>query len=146
MRDATLATALVGVLVLTSACGRQDGATEDPGAGEPEAAEPRSALTFDVRADAESEPRVLELTCGPDGGDHPQPVQACERLSAEAPDVFSPIPEDQPCTMIYGGPQVATVAGTWEGEPVDAVFSRENGCELERWERLGTAVFDLPLQ
>ena len=36
-------------------------------------------------------------------------------------------------------------------EPAEACkriksFNRSNGCEIDRWEKLGTTVFDLPLQ
>jgi len=43
------------------------------------------------------------------------------------------------CTQIYGGPQTATVRGSWGGQAVDASFSRENGCEIARWDA-ATAV------
>ena len=42
--------------------------------------------------------------------------------------------ETRACTQQYGGPEKATVKGTFKGEPVDAQFSRENGCEIARWE------------
>ena len=35
---------------------------------------------------------------------------------------------------------------TLDGEELDASFSRENGCEIARWDALGTEVFDIPLQ
>lgn len=41
----------------------------------------------------------------------------------------------QACTMIYGGPEKATVTGTILGEEVDVTFSRENGCEIDRWQK-----------
>ena len=50
--------------------------------------------------------------------------------------MLSPVPPDTPRTMIYGGPQTATVAGTWQGEPLEAEFSRENGCEIARWDAM----------
>ncbi len=40
------------------------------------------------------------------------------------------------CTMIFGGPEQARVYGTFEGEEIDAEFSKANGCELARWESL----------
>lgn len=46
------------------------------------------------------------------------------------------------CTQIYGGPEEAEVAGTFEGAQVQAIFSRQNGCEIDRWDRLA-AVFRL---
>ena len=48
--------------------------------------------------------------------------------------------------MLYGGPQTAIVKGTYAGKPVDATFKRTNGCEVSRWEKLGTTFFNVPLQ
>ncbi len=143
MRDLALTLAVAAVVL--AGCGR-----DDDGDGGGATAAPDEAvgtdLRIEVRVDEGAEARVLTLTCDPAGGDHPQAQQACDALAAEAPEVFDPIPLDQVCTMIYGGPQTARVAGTYDGTAVDATFSRENGCELDRWERLGTTFFDVPLQ
>jgi hypothetical protein len=40
------------------------------------------------------------------------------------------------CTEIYGGPQQARVVGTVKGQLVRATFSRTNGCEIARWQRI----------
>lgn len=80
------------------------------------------------------------LTCDPPGGDHPDPEEACAVLAEEAPDIFEPVPADQVCTQIYGGPQLATVTGQFEGQEVDAAFSLENGCEIDRWDRMGPVL------
>jgi hypothetical protein len=74
------------------------------------------------------------LTCFPAGGTVPQPEAACTALAAGAVD-FEPVPADAACTQIYGGPAVATVKGTVLGQPVDATFSRSNGCEIARWDK-----------
>jgi hypothetical protein len=53
--------------------------------------------------------------------------------------------EREICTQQYGGPETATVKGTIDGDDVDATFSRENGCEISRFEAvmpLWTAEFD----
>ena len=52
----------------------------------------------------------------------------------ELEEPFAPVPSDQACTEIYGGPQTARVTGTFRGEPVDAEFDRTNGCEISRWD------------
>ena len=88
----------------------------------------------------------MQLECDPPGGDHPQPAEACEEIKAAGAKVFEPVPKDQACTMIFGGPQTATIVGLIRRAHVDATFSRSNGCEIDRWEKLGTTVFDLPLQ
>src|ERR671911_651435 len=48
---------------------------------------------------------------------------------------LAPVPELTPCTSIYGGPAEARVTGTLRGERVDARFSREDGCQIARWDR-----------
>ncbi|MCX4549435.1 MULTISPECIES: SSI family serine proteinase inhibitor [unclassified Streptomyces] len=80
-----------------------------------------------------------QLECGPTGGTHPSPQQACDRLARLAVDgkrPFAPVPEGLMCTMLYGGPATAHITGTWQGQPVDATFRRTNGCETSRWNNL----------
>lgn len=64
------------------------------------------------------------------------PVTACQRL--EDPEVVRRLvegpPADRICTEQYGGPQVATITGTIDGEAVDAEVSRVNGCEISTWD------------
>lgn len=43
-------------------------------------------------------------------------------------------PEQEACTEIYGGPETAHVTGTIDRTPVDASFSRTDGCEIRRWD------------
>lgn len=103
-------------------------------------------MTIAVTLEEGAEPaKTYELRCDPAGGEHPQAKQACAALAKAGAGVFDPVPDEQPCTMIYGGPQTATVTGIYEGEEVDASFSRENGCEIDRWEQLGTTFFDVPM-
>ncbi|WP_431035063.1 SSI family serine proteinase inhibitor [Streptomyces sp. P6-2-1] len=80
-----------------------------------------------------------ELRCHPAGGDHPEAAAACARLdevTVWGRDTFAPVPPEAICTMQYGGPQTAHVSGEWAGRPVDATFSRTNGCEIARWDGL----------
>lgn len=64
------------------------------------------------------------------------PVAACQRL--EDREVVQRLvegpPADRICTEQYGGPQVATITGTIDGEAVDAEVSRVNGCEISTWD------------
>jgi len=59
-------------------------------------------------------------------------------------DAFAPTPDDVACTEIYGGPATAHVTGTLDGEAIDATFSRENGCEIARWDRLERLLGRVP--
>ncbi|MFC9796939.1 SSI family serine proteinase inhibitor [Streptomyces sp. NPDC127584] len=77
------------------------------------------------------------LTCHPAGGTHSAAQAACDRLdelTTWGADPFAPVPPDSLCTMQYGGPATARVTGTWAGRPVDAVFTRSDGCEIARWD------------
>jgi hypothetical protein len=49
---------------------------------------------------------------------------------------FAPTPAGVACSMIYGGPETATVKGTLRGRPVDARFSRKDGCQTSRWRKV----------
>jgi hypothetical protein len=49
---------------------------------------------------------------------------------------FAPTPPATVCTQIYGGPQEALITGTFRGRRVWARFSRRNGCEIARWNRI----------
>ncbi|WP_069813726.1 SSI family serine proteinase inhibitor [Streptomyces sp. TP-A0874] len=79
------------------------------------------------------------LDCHPHGGNHQAARAACDRLDALTrwgKDPFAPVDPDARCTMIYGGPVTARLTGVWAGRPVDARFSRSDGCEIARWDNL----------
>ncbi|WP_202804904.1 SSI family serine proteinase inhibitor [Nocardia brasiliensis] len=82
---------------------------------------------------------TFTLSCNPVGGDHWAGADACKRLDtlrAGGMTGFPPVPPDAWCTHQYGGPATAHIQGTWAGRKVDAVFDRNNGCEISRWDRL----------
>ena len=64
---------------------------------------------------------------------------ACAALATD-PAALEPVPADSVCTMIFGGPEQATVVGVVNGEDVDAAFERSNGCELDRWDRMAALL------
>jgi hypothetical protein len=76
------------------------------------------------------------LRCGPTAGTLPRPERACARLLAGGAKLFAPLPKNDVCTEIYGGPQKALVVGSVKGKSVHATFTRANGCEIERWQRI----------
>jgi hypothetical protein len=47
---------------------------------------------------------------------------------------FAPPRPDVACSMIYSGPQTATVKGTLRGSRVQARFSRTDSCQTNRWQ------------
>lgn len=79
--------------------------------------------------------RTYTLTCAPLGGTLPHRASACSKLSGlKTP--FAPTPKGMACTQIYGGPQEALVTGRFRGALLRAHFSRKDGCEIERWNRV----------
>ncbi len=66
--------------------------------------------------------------------DAPEESPDCKTVADLDPAIFEPTPGTTACTQQYGGPEKATVTGTLRGEEVDASFSRENGCEIARWQ------------
>lgn len=79
--------------------------------------------------------KKYSLQCNPVAGTLPHRAAACRKLLAlSAP--FAPTPKNVACTEIYGGPQRALVTGRLRGRLVRAHFSRKDGCEIDRWNRV----------
>ena len=104
---------------------------------------PDHSLEITVSSGPDAEGTTWTLTCDPAGGTHPTPEAACQALD-EAADPFAPVPDDMVCTDIYGGPETATISGTWDGESVAATYQRTNGCEIARWEALAAVLTPPP--
>jgi hypothetical protein len=116
--------ALLLALALAAGCGGTEAAGDDR--------PPRYDLTVTYWPTGRGgEARTATLTCDPDGGSHPDPVSACDAL-LEHEEALEPVAGDVACTQIYGGDQVATLSGAG----VNASFSRANGCEISRWDKL----------
>ena len=97
-----------------------------------------TSLHITVWPDGTGQPakKVYTLKCAPVGGTLPKRAAACTKLM-RATRPFAPTPQGMACTMIYGGPQEALVTGRFRGSVVRAHFSRKDGCELARWNRVG---------
>jgi Subtilisin inhibitor-like len=80
-------------------------------------------------------PQRWTLRCGPVSGTLPSAARACKRLLALSRP-FRPVPRGAVCTQIYGGPQVAEVHGSLRGSAVTATFTRRDGCQIHRWDRV----------
>jgi hypothetical protein len=75
------------------------------------------------------------LRCTPAAGTLPKPGAACRNL-LQLRRPFAPTPRAVACTQIYGGPARALVTGRFRGGLVRARFSRKDGCEIARWDRV----------
>ena len=124
----------LAALLLITGCSREPAAESDGGGSGPAASGEGTSLSVDVSDGKHSV--SFTVTCDPAGGTHPHPQSACDFLALAhkwGQDPFAPVPADQACAQVYGGPLTATVTGTWLGKPVDATFSRTDSCQTDRW-------------
>jgi hypothetical protein len=142
---------LAGALALAGCGSQQSGGDAAPAPSNSGVVRPgtpaQTDLTVSVKAAQTAAATTWKLTCDPVGGDHPDARAACASLDAakkRSKDPFAPTPTNQMCTQIYGGPQVATVKGTWQGKQVNSTFSRKNGCEIKRWSDIGPIFGKIP--
>jgi hypothetical protein len=115
----------IALVALVAGCG-----DDDSPAGTPPA-EDTTELRFQLDADGPGgeAAQVQRLECGGDAE-----VPACPLVSDLPPDPTAPVPPDTACTEIYGGPDTLHVEGNLAGRPIEGTFTRENGCEIERFE------------
>jgi hypothetical protein len=121
---------LILLLLAATGCGSDD----DERAAAPPPRQNGTELTVRVDRDGESgpmQPREAEVRCN-GAGDSPACAAAADLDAAD----FAPVSTEVACTQQYGGPQTARVTGTLRGEPIDATFSRTDGCEITRWEQV----------
>ena len=88
-------------------------------------------ITVDDDGEGGAPARELKLDCA-----EPTDSQACGAVAGVSARDLAPTPPDTACTQLFGGPETATVKGQIRGEDVDAQFSRRDGCEVKRWERV----------
>jgi hypothetical protein len=82
------------------------------------------------------EKHTYTLRCAPAAWTLPKRAAACAKL-ARMSRPFAPTPKNTVCTQLYGGPAEAVVTGRLRGYSVSARFSRKDGCEVARWNRVG---------
>jgi hypothetical protein len=125
--DGVRALVILGCLATLVVAGCGDDEDEQPAAPAPALADLTVRVDRDGRGGAA--PREARVRC-----EAPADSAACRAAAALKPRDLAPVPRDVACTLQYGGPDTATLKGTLRGEAVDARFSRENGCEISRWE------------
>ncbi len=97
-------------------------------------------ITLDTDGTGAEPPQEGLVQCP--GADAPPTI--CEGVEELPDDPAAPVPPDTPCTEIYGGPDEVTIEGTLDGERIETRLTRENGCEIERFDRFApvlTAMF-----
>lgn len=83
--------------------------------------------------------KTWAFQCDPDQGTLPSPAAACDALFSD-PDPLAPPSDDLVCAEIYGGRQVIEVTGLRRGDPVRAVFTRVDSCQIEAFDRIVVAL------
>ena len=126
---------LVGLAFMAAGCGGDDEETAAPSPGGG-AALAELTVTVDEDGDGGAAAKTSEVTC-----EAASDSEACAAVAAMKPEVFKEPSGNTACTQQFGGPETATVKGTVNGEPVDARFSRENGCQIARWDE-AKALFE----
>ena len=130
---------LIGVVVGTSACGdKEPGAAGSSDAPAPVSASPQGTqLTIRYAVDGDLTATVttmLDCTTSPVTGSVADPNRTCAALAAAGADAFDPVPVDQQCTLLFGGPEHGIITGSVEGERVEAHLTRTIGCEIARYD------------
>jgi hypothetical protein len=124
--SARLLTATALALATLAGCGDD----EDARAPEPR---PVTAVTIGADIDGEGPKPERELSLRCPSAQH---ELVCARLRRLPYSAFEPVPPDTACTSIYGGPATGWIRGTVRGRRVDARYSRRNGCEIARFEKV----------
>ena len=125
--------ALALIALVLAACGSTDAPTSSGASGSQLA-----DLTVKVDTDGAkgaSPAKQLKLTCAA-AADSP----ACGAAAGVTEEDLAPVPNTMMCTQIYGGPQIAEIKGTLHGKPVDATYSRTDGCQISRWQHVQTLL------
>jgi len=124
-----LAPVLLAAALLFAACGSDEPTTPATGGGSEELA--NFVVTVDADGESGAAAKELQVTCSA-----PTDSDVCGAAAGvSAADLAAP-KDDIACTQVFGGPETATIKGTLRGEPVDASFSRSDGCEIARWDKL----------
>ena len=128
-----LATAVLCLVV--AGCG--SAAEETPGS---QLSGAQLELTVWPEGEAKGNPQRTRLSCNPASGDVPDPAAACALIAVKGAALFEPTPADTACAELYGGPQEARITGSAFGQDVDSRFSRNDGCEIVRWDAIESFV------
>ena len=124
-----LTLSLIAGLALIAGCGDED---DESGSG---SGATKLTVTLDPDGPGGEGAMTESVSCeaGADGS-------PCASITAAD---MAPTPPATACTEIYGGPDEATLEGTIAGEAASATFTRANGCEIERFDRITPLLRDL---
>lgn len=136
---ALLVGAVTGLTLLSVTGFSASGAQAAPGPNASSAAHslyPPSVLTLSIGLgeNTDAVQRAVSLRCLPLGGDHPDPVAACDALVDADGDLTAVAGTSGACTREYR-PVTATAQGVWRGRLTSYRATYSNACVLSH--RLG---------
>lgn len=99
---------------------------------------PVDSIRIALRSDAGADPVFTILNC-----DDVDAARVCEAIT---PALLKPVGAREVCTMVYGGPQTLRITGRLRGQEVDVNFSRTDGCQIDRWNRLAKVLKPLGIK
>ncbi|MGI9186201.1 MAG: SSI family serine proteinase inhibitor [Gaiellales bacterium] len=124
---------LLLIALLAGACGGGGATTRD--------AQTAVVITLWPHGQGKGAAKTARVVCDPPSGNLPDIAAACATLASKSGrTALDPVPLDQLCTELHGGPAEARIMGTVDGAAVDARLSRVNGCEIERWHALSALL------
>ena len=118
-----------GAIALAAGCGDDEAATTTDDVA---ATGTTLKLTLDVDGGGPEKAQVETIECA-DPSDT-EPDELCAQVLQLEREDFEPVSPNTACTEIYGGPDSLLVEGDIDGETIDGSFTRENGCEIDRFE------------
>lgn len=119
---------LIALLVVAAAVAMAPATSANDGAGDDTSrSRARLYLTITPLGFGFDEWQFVTLTCGPDGGTHPNPGEACDSLRAVDGELGDLPNTGDPCPMDFD-PVMARVYGYWGDEPVVYAKVFSNDC------------------
>lgn len=132
-------TSIASAVLLLSSCTITvdiDGAKPNP--NPPIQQEFSASIDISYAADENTDAVTYNLNCDVDGnasGTHPNPTVACSTLEEAYSNYIAIVSSKRDaCTMIYGGPETATISGLIRDTEIYVSLSRGNGCEIAEWD------------
>ena len=105
-------------------------------------------LRIEFRADAGRDLETAALKCGSTemaaGFLAARAHTACDLVAAHKALLTSQPDPRRACTLIYGGPEMARVTGTVDGQSVDRSFQRADGCGISDWNEMKALIDPRP--
>lgn len=135
---------LLALLLILVACGGDETATDQNGSTDyPDAS---LEITYEH---PETASHTYSVTCSDDTarleGAELDGEAACTALSdLQVRSRLLDGPADRACTEIYGGPETALIRGTIDGQDVDTVIDRTDGCGISDWDNLLSELLPPP--